>query len=67
MACHISLEKSQWGLQLFFRPHLNWRYTQKVMGFQSGKSPNFENFETFDLGESWEKWQLGVAIMASHR
>jgi heme/copper-type cytochrome/quinol oxidase subunit 4 len=31
VACHISLESSQWGLQLWFRPHLNRRSSHKVM------------------------------------
>ncbi len=50
MACHISLESSQHGLQLFFRHHLNRRSTQKVMGIQSCGSANFKNFGTPNLG-----------------
>jgi hypothetical protein len=42
--CHISLESSQWGLKIFFGPHLNQRSIQEVMGFQSSRSPNFKNF-----------------------
>jgi hypothetical protein len=29
---------------------LLWGYTEKIMGFQNHKSPNFENFETLNLG-----------------
>jgi hypothetical protein len=32
VVCHILLESSQWVLQLWFRPHLNWRSAEKVMG-----------------------------------
>jgi hypothetical protein len=32
VACHISLESSRQGLQLCFRPHLNWRSADKVIG-----------------------------------
>jgi len=50
VVCHILCERSQWRLQLFFRPHLNWKFTQKTMGFQSCGDPNFENLKTFNLG-----------------
>ncbi len=49
MACHIQLESSWRGLQLCFIPHLNSRFTQEVIGFQSCRRPNFENFETTNL------------------
>ncbi len=45
--CHISLERR---LQLFFKSQLNWRSAQKIMGFQSRRSPNFKNFGTLKLG-----------------
>ncbi len=48
--CHIMLERSWWRLQLFFRPHLNQRFSQKIMGLQSCKIPHFKNFETLNLG-----------------
>ncbi len=50
MACHIPLENSQQRLQLCFRPHLNLRFSHKVMGLQSHGNPNFENFGTLNLG-----------------
>jgi hypothetical protein len=50
VTCHISLERSQWRLQLFFRPHFNWRHAQNVMGLQSCENPNFKNFKSLDLG-----------------
>ncbi len=50
MACHISLERFWQELQIFFKPHLNRRFEQKVMGLQISRSPNFKNFETLDLG-----------------
>jgi len=37
--------KSCWqGLLLCFRPHLNWRFAQEIMSFQSRRSSNFGNF-----------------------
>jgi hypothetical protein len=64
--CHIVLESSQRGLQLFFKPHLNQRFAHKVMGLQSFRSPNFGNFE-LPLGSLGTKWHLGVGPMARHR
>jgi hypothetical protein len=61
VACHILLKRSWRGLQLFFKPHLNWRFTEEVIGLQSCKNPNFKNW---DLGS---KWHLGVGPMARHR
>jgi hypothetical protein len=68
VVCHILLENSWWVLQLFFRPHLNRRFSHKVMGFQSCKSPNFENFENFrlQLGSHGLKWHLGSSPVARH-
>jgi predicted secreted protein len=43
------LKSSQQRLQHCFRPHFNRRFSQEVMGFQSGGSPNFGNFRTFEL------------------
>jgi hypothetical protein len=48
--CHILLEISWQGLQLYFKPHLNRRSAQEIMAFQNAKSPNFENFKTPKLG-----------------
>ncbi len=50
VTCHISLESSQQKLQIFFRPHLNWKSVQKFMDLKSCKSPNFEIFENPNLG-----------------
>jgi hypothetical protein len=50
VACHISLERSQRGLQIFLEHHFNRRSTHKVMGFQSYESLNLGNFET----PTWE-------------
>jgi hypothetical protein len=46
VTCHIPLESSQGGLQLCFRPHLNQRFAQDIMGLKSCGSPNFGNFGT---------------------
>jgi hypothetical protein len=47
--CHILLESSWQGLQLWFRPHLHRRFLHKVMGPQILGSPNFGNFRTWDF------------------
>jgi hypothetical protein len=49
-ACHVSLEIFWQGLQLCFGPHFNQRFSQEIMGVQSGGSPNFRNCGTLDLG-----------------
>ncbi len=58
VACHILLEIFLWGLQLCFRPHLNWRFARKVMGLQSRRRFNFWNFRT-PTWESWDKMTFG--------
>jgi hypothetical protein len=50
VACHIPLESSQQGIQLFSKPHLNRRFTKENMGLQSCGSPNFGNFGIPNLG-----------------
>jgi hypothetical protein len=40
------LESSQGQLQVYFKPHFNWRFEQKVMTSQSFESPNRDNFGT---------------------
>jgi len=39
VACDISLESSWWGLQPFFKPHLNQWSTNKIVGPQSCERP----------------------------
>jgi hypothetical protein len=53
-----TMESSRQGLQLCLRPHLNRKFSHKVMGLQSHESPNFENFET-PTWESWDKMTFG--------
>jgi hypothetical protein len=59
MMCYKSLENSQQGLQLCFKPHFNQRFAQKVMALQNVESPNFGNFRT--------KWHLDVTPVANHK
>ncbi len=56
VACDIPLEKSWRGLQLCFKPHLNWKSAQAVMGLQSCK-----------IRSPKTKWHLGVRPVAMHR
>jgi len=44
--CDTSLESPQGELQVYFRPHLNRRYEQRVMNSQSLGSPNQDSFGT---------------------
>ncbi len=64
VVCDIPLEISWRGLQLFFKPHRNWRFAHKAMGHQNHGSPNFENFTESHLGVSgqnaiwmWPLWR----------
>jgi hypothetical protein len=50
VTCDILLESPWQGLQLYFRPHLNWRFAHKVMGPQSCGSSSCGNFRT----PTWE-------------
>jgi hypothetical protein len=50
LSCHISLERSKKGLQLWFRLHLNRSSAKKIMGLQSHRSFNFWNFRIPNLG-----------------
>jgi hypothetical protein len=63
---HILLESSQQGLQLCFKPHLNQKFAQEIMSFQSAKSSNFGNLG-LPSWESWNKMTLDVAPVANHR
>jgi hypothetical protein len=54
VACHIMLENSWWEIQLCFRPHINPRFEEKVMGPQSRGSPR-------------TKCHLDVALVERHR
>jgi hypothetical protein len=62
VACHILLKRSWWRLQLFLKVHLNRRFVQKVMGFQSRENPNFGNF-----GSPKTKQHLGACLVARHK
>ncbi len=44
--CDTLLESSQGELQVFFRPHPNRRFEQRIMNSQSPGSPNQDSFGT---------------------
>jgi hypothetical protein len=56
MMCNILLERSWYGLQLFFKPHFNRRSAQKVRALQNVEGPNFGT-----------KWHLDATPMANHK
>ncbi len=62
LTCPIPLKSSQQGLQLCFKPHLNWRFASKVMGPQSRRNPNLGNFET----PTWESQDKKTFECQSH-
>jgi hypothetical protein len=66
VTCHIPLESSWRGLQLCFRPHINQRSIEKVIGLQSCESPKFGNFGT-PTWESRDKMPFGCGPMERHR
>jgi hypothetical protein len=58
VVCDIPFESSWRGLQLCCRPHLNQRFSHKVMRPQSCGSPNFGNFG-IPIWESQDKMPFG--------
>jgi hypothetical protein len=65
VACHIPLKSYRWGLQLCFRPHLNRRCLEKVMGPQSLGSPKF-GFSGLPSGSLRTKSHLDVGLLERH-
>jgi len=65
MTCHIPLEIFWRGLQLCFRPHVNRRSIDKVMGLQIHESPNLRNFG-LQLVKPGTKWHLGASPVVKH-
>ncbi len=57
--CHLLLENFRQWLQLFFGPHLNERFVQKVMGLQSCGSPNFMTPNMWIPGQN-DIWVLAL-------
>jgi len=62
----MSLESSRQRLQICFRPYLNPRFTCKVMGPQSHRSPNL-TILGLPLGSPRTKSRLDVGLVGSHR
>ncbi len=58
MACNTSLESSQQGLQLRFRPHPDRRSAQEVIVPQSRGISNLGDFKTPTLGVPGQKNHL---------
>jgi hypothetical protein len=54
-------KKFRWGLQLYFRLHINQRSAHKVMGLQSRGSPSFGNFMTpiWEVPRQNDIWMFG--------
>ncbi len=65
-ACHILLERSWWGLQIFFRLHLNWRFAKKLWASKVIGVPILK-ISGFHLESLETKWHLDVGPMAKHK
>jgi hypothetical protein len=63
--CNIPLKYFRRGLQLCFKPHLNWRPVWKVMKLQSCGSLNPDNFGT-SIGSPRTKCHLDVGFVEKH-
>jgi len=61
MDCDKALESSQGELQLWFRPHCNWRLEPRVVSVQSPGSPTRDSFGT-PTWESREKEPFGCSL-----
>jgi hypothetical protein len=66
VACNILLESSQQGLQLCFRPHLNWRFAHKVMAPKVTGVPTLR-ISGLPLESPGTKCHLDVGPMVMHR
>jgi hypothetical protein len=60
VACHISLERSRWVLQLFFWLHLNRSSAQKNYGPPKSWKSQFWEFWDSQLGNPGSIWHLDV-------
>jgi hypothetical protein len=65
MTCNMSLESSQRGLQLYFRPHLNLRSAREVMGSQVAGVPTLAILG-LPFGSPKTKNHLDVGHVGSH-
>jgi hypothetical protein len=67
--CHISLEKSQWGIQFCFRPldliAIRGLH-EKLWAFKMAKVLILK-ISGFPTWKSWEKWHLGATPMVNHK
>jgi len=67
VACDISMKSSWQGLQLFFRPQLNWRSERKRYGPPKSQESQFQEFQDSQVGNLGTKWHLGASPMVKHR
>jgi hypothetical protein len=66
VVCNILLESSWQGLQLFFRPHFNWRFTEKFMGPKITRVPTL-GISGLPLGSPRTKCHLGAGHVTGHK
>ncbi len=66
VACDIPLERPRRGIQLFFKPHFNWRFVEKVMGPKVVTVPPL-GISRLPLGSPRTKCHLGVSPVARHK
>jgi hypothetical protein len=58
VACNMPLENSRQGLQLWFKPHPDWRFSQEVIASQNHRSSSLSNFGT-PIWKSRDKKSFG--------
>jgi hypothetical protein len=66
VVCNIPLESSRQWLQLCFKPHLNQRFSNKVMNPKITGVPILK-ISGLALGSPGTKCHLGAGLMAMHR
>jgi len=64
--CNIPLESSWQGLQLCYRPHLNWKYSCKVIGPKVA-GVLIVGILGLPFWSPGIKWHLGVGPVARHK
>jgi hypothetical protein len=66
VACHIPLNNSQQRLQIYFRPHINWRSTHKLWAPKVVKVP-IVGISRLSPKSPRTKWYLNVDPMVKHK
>jgi hypothetical protein len=66
VACHIPLESSWQGLELFFKLHFNWRFLDKLWAPKVARVPTLGIFR-LPFGSPGTKCHLGASPVTRHK